>query len=472
MIPRQQEGFAWPAGRSARPWAIVLILLGASAGLPRSASAQLRAGQTVASFDFNLSNPGARSLALGGAFAGVADDATAAYANPAALVVLVRPEISWELRTGSTDVDLVAWSGNKIVDDQNEVVGVRFDGVRHRAPRRIYSNQSFGSATYANGRWALALYGHRLAHLDTAGAKFERGEVFGQQFDTQSLVGLDVTGTGLSGAFRITEGISVGATIVRYSGRARVVEQELSSGTSEIFLQRSARIDDSDLGFSAGLLVAPSQKWSLGAYFRGSPAFGVVEEEERGGRLPEVREGEPLRFPDVFGLGAGYRIGESVLITGEWSHVAYSRLDRVEQLPSTFPDNRLRSKDADELRIGIEYSAWDLPSAPALRLGAWWDPAHGLQAQGQTVACPGTESRGDLSYECRADRPIPNADGTVPFVLAANSNGLRQLFPGGQDHLHVTAGLGLLLGSLQLDTALDFIDFSRPSISISMLARF
>src|SRR6185503_5660002 len=48
---------------------------------------------------WNLSTPGARSLALGGAFLGLADDATAAYANPAGLSQLQQPELSVEGRS-------------------------------------------------------------------------------------------------------------------------------------------------------------------------------------------------------------------------------------------------------------------------------------------------------------------------------------------------------------------------------------
>ena len=38
-----------------------------------------------AGVQFSFAPPGARSMALGGAFLGLADDATAAYANPAGL---------------------------------------------------------------------------------------------------------------------------------------------------------------------------------------------------------------------------------------------------------------------------------------------------------------------------------------------------------------------------------------------------
>src|SRR5882757_7644136 len=53
---------------------------------------------TIPRFDFSFSNPGARSLGFAGAFAALADDATAAYANPAGLVQLTRPEVSFEAR--------------------------------------------------------------------------------------------------------------------------------------------------------------------------------------------------------------------------------------------------------------------------------------------------------------------------------------------------------------------------------------
>src|SRR6059058_6562670 len=47
---------------------------------------------------FNFGNPGARSLGMGGAFLGRADDASAAEANPAGLTILRKPEISLEGR--------------------------------------------------------------------------------------------------------------------------------------------------------------------------------------------------------------------------------------------------------------------------------------------------------------------------------------------------------------------------------------
>src|SRR5256885_15298657 len=54
--------------------------------------------ESLSGLQFNFGNPGARSLGMGGAFLGLADDASAAEANPAGLTILRKPEVSLETR--------------------------------------------------------------------------------------------------------------------------------------------------------------------------------------------------------------------------------------------------------------------------------------------------------------------------------------------------------------------------------------
>src|SRR6266705_2178315 len=54
--------------------------------------------ESLSGLQFNFGNPGARSLGMGGAFLGLADDASAAEANPAGLTILRKPEVSVETR--------------------------------------------------------------------------------------------------------------------------------------------------------------------------------------------------------------------------------------------------------------------------------------------------------------------------------------------------------------------------------------
>ena len=54
-------------------------------------------------FPFNLQNFGARAMAIGGAFISLADDSTAAQANPAGLTQLRNPELFAELRASGLE---------------------------------------------------------------------------------------------------------------------------------------------------------------------------------------------------------------------------------------------------------------------------------------------------------------------------------------------------------------------------------
>ena len=94
-----------------------------------SAAVHLVPGTSVAqeappSLEFSFSNPGARSMALGGAFVALADDATAAFANPAGLVQLMRPEVSAELRHWSYSTPYIA--GGRY---EGEPTGITLDTV-------------------------------------------------------------------------------------------------------------------------------------------------------------------------------------------------------------------------------------------------------------------------------------------------------------------------------------------------------
>ena len=70
--------------------ALLLVGLLAPAAVPGQ--------EAVVPLQFSFSDPGARSMGFGGAFVALADDATAAFSNPAGLTQLLRPEISIEGR--------------------------------------------------------------------------------------------------------------------------------------------------------------------------------------------------------------------------------------------------------------------------------------------------------------------------------------------------------------------------------------
>ncbi len=108
-------------------WPLLLVLLVTASGAQAQDFDQDE-GAGPSTLELSFSNPGARSMGLGGAFAALADDATAAFANPAGLVQLTRSEISAEGRRWSYSTPFTA--GGRIT---GEPTGIGLDssaGIR------------------------------------------------------------------------------------------------------------------------------------------------------------------------------------------------------------------------------------------------------------------------------------------------------------------------------------------------------
>jgi len=74
-------------------------------------------GPDILGLDFRFNNPGARANAMGGAFIGLTDDATAAYTNPAGLTILTEPEFSVEYKIGEITIEMTDEVGTEEYDD-------------------------------------------------------------------------------------------------------------------------------------------------------------------------------------------------------------------------------------------------------------------------------------------------------------------------------------------------------------------
>jgi len=229
--------------------------------------------QDTAISDVVFTNPGARSIALGGAFAAIADDATAAFANPAGLVQILRPEISAEIRgTGSSGP----------FDAEYTIDG----GV---------SGLGFISFVFPAGEWAFSLYSHQLGSLDFT---FDGPIPQTREFTVRSYSG--------AAAFQLGDDLSFGAGVSYFVG-----DRNTGSGPAEI--------SDADWGFNAGVLWSPSTDWDLAGFYRQGPGF-----ESR-------TDPAQLTFPNTYGIGAAFQPNAGALTFGfEWDQVG----DAVDPLPN------------------------------------------------------------------------------------------------------------------------------------------
>src|SRR5687767_1425259 len=104
--------------------------------------------EALSGLQFNFGNPGARSLGMGGAFLGLADDASAAEANPAGLTILRKPEVSLEVRN---------YEENQIFTTSGTFPDVVRTPFKHYSDRVVIT---FASAVMPLNKFTIGAYYH------------------------------------------------------------------------------------------------------------------------------------------------------------------------------------------------------------------------------------------------------------------------------------------------------------------------
>jgi len=443
-----------------------------------AATGMASAQETPATFEFSFSNPGARSLGLGGAFAGLADDATAAYANPAGLVQLARPEISAEARHWSYSTPYTA--GGRYEGDPTGI-GIDTDAaLRTASSSEDLSGLSFLSFVYPKGKWSLAVYGHQLAKFR---ARTETQGLFHsaddgtdlREFDRRWFTDLDIASYGVAGAYRVHERLSLGAGLVHYDGQLDAPFEWYATEDDSLaslfginpFLPKQQVVngnmafDGTDWGINGGFLWSVSEQWSIGGFYRQGPEFDLTFDIRTGPAWNILSPPAPPAAPDTlvlsvkgsmsfldgYGFGVIYRAPEGKFTVGfEWDHVEYSTIfDSFEvRFAGGFDDApdlnvQLAADDGNELHLGAEYAFLDVTPIVAIRAGIWRDPDHSFHS---TVT---GNTDDDLLH--------------------------RALFPPGEDQIHYATGVGLAFTNFQIDLGLDFSELV-DTISLSAIYSF
>lgn len=419
------------------------------------AAAGVASQEVITPLQVNFSDPGARNLGFGGAFVALADDATAALANPAGLVQLVRPEVSIEGRRWSYSTPFTV-SGR--VEGLPSGVGVDTTvGLRTARSNVVLTGVSFLSLVYPKGKGSLAFFRHQLAdfefHGETQGL-FGGGTACCQSrlYDQRMAAEMQLVSYGICGGYRISERFALGFGMVYHDGSfdARTTmflpDDDSPAGPlgptsfspERSLLSERIAFDDADWAFSGGLLWRLSRSWTFGAVYRQGPEL-EFEAEIRAGEAGEfgVPPGGVLfrasgfegELPGLVGFGFAYRDpNDRLTLSFQWDRIDYSSI--VESLP--IEDQAI--DDADELHLGGEYVFLDAKPIIAVRIGAWLDPDHQLRTT--------TDD---------------------PFLLA--------LLPRGDDEMHYAAGLGLAFQSFQIDLGVDLAE-RVDTVSVSAIYSF
>jgi long-chain fatty acid transport protein len=463
---------------------LLLVALCTAIGLP--AVAQNTDIESLSGLQFNFGNPGARSLGMGGAFLGLADDASAAEANPAGLTILRKPEVSIE--------------GRNYLEQQLLTTSGTFPNTSRTAFTH-YSNRAevtFASFVYPIKNFAIAAYYHEplrnigagqvvpvrneftgkietnvpdfylpkgggdpISAADCTALRNRTGDLFAcQQFVVKPfLTAVDIQQRtyGIAGAWQIGK-LSLGGA-VRYQTfkedafTFRVTstfdfDSILRQSTGD--LQPNGEIkpkDEHDVTFSGGFKWSPNDKWSVGGVYKQGPKFlSPLYGANAATKFAYVNAADTtFHVPDIAGLGVSFRPIPVLTINADAVRVKYSNL--IDDFVTTVGDfqsagitDPYKANDVIELHLGGEYFfSTKIPFA--LRGGYWRDPAHSV------------EYAGPLG--------LPGGEGVAAALL----------YPKGESQNHIAVGAGFAWPRFQIDLAYDTSKHYKVG-SVSMVTRF
>ncbi len=442
---------------------------------------------------FNFTVPGARAMALGGAFVAVADDATAAEANPAGLARLDHGQVFVEYRSSSGGDAASTGSslGSLVVDP---VTGARDLPYLSLASRS--NAEDSGALSFIGFVWPLTL-GSEARRLTVSGSRqvifsAERslpstGEqtqarfsfdsfpntVRDEQVEAYSVV-TPVTGRteaevvywNASAAYQIHQDFSVGATLAYATLDFQATSSTQVIDPLELYLDPShprlpaqptadiydTEVDGSDSAFTYSLgfqwhPVSPFREgkssWRFGAVFRKGARFAAPETTRLNG-LPDQSFDNDFIVPDRYAVGGSYAWGQRWLLAAQLERIEYSDLlEGYRSGVNFFTSGRVvdGSFTTDPNR-SVQYTVDD---GTFFRGGAEYLVPLGGQHQRDLAVRVGYYRAPDNRIrmtEFNSTDPEVNA-----MYLAA--------FPAGGDASHVTAGVGYAIGSSSFHLAID-----------------
>ncbi len=307
---------------------------------------------------------GARAIAMGAAFAGLADDASAIYYNPAGLVFQ-------ENRLNLTIDGFYVWPTHEYVTPSGTRVESQYNAS---IPQLFFTYQT-------NERLTIGLG----VYIPYAGGGVDWKE---DQLGVPLKSHLGVVSVTPTLSYQLNEQLSVGFNLNYYYSTLEV------DTIADTFGPMKADESGSALTAGLGLMYRPSERASFGLSIRGpakmnlsgttsistyAPGFGIVNlnlDSETSFNLPWDIE-----------MGFAYKLSDSLLFTSSAQYTMWSALDTVDKTIKGIPSvdqptamttydlnviEKLNFHDILIVRAGMEYL---LPSGLALRGGMGIDRA-------------------------------------------------------------------------------------------------
>jgi long-subunit fatty acid transport protein len=442
----------------------VVFLLIVLAALPLAA--QNTDIESLSGLQFNFGNPGARSLGMGGAFLGLADDASAAEANPAGLTILRKPEVSIEARN---------YQSQQVFSTSGTYPDIQRTAFSHYSQR---VDVTFMSVVYPVKNFTFGVYYHEPLRNEGAGQVVPVRNQFTGEIKTNvpdfflptdgksgpvtrqqcidlnkkdptkilcsgwsvlpflSAVDIHEKTFGFAVAWKIGK-LSIGGT-GRYH---RFGETAFTFRVNDVFNFDSISVQaTNDIRknndkpkdihantFAGGFKFEATDKLSFGGVYKKGAKFPTptfAANSDTNFAFVKVAD-TTFHVPDIYGVGVSFRPIPVLTINADAVRVKYSNLvDKFVSINASVraAGNPFVAKDVTELHLGAEYFfSTRIPFA--IRAGFWREPAHSVTYNG----------------------PLNEPDRVAAAIL----------FPKDNNHNHLSIGAGLAWPRFQIDAAYD-----------------
>lgn len=323
-------------------------------------------GPDILGVDFRFNNPGARANAMGGAFIGLADDATAAYTNPAGLTVLTEPEFSVEYKIGEITTEITDGVGTEEYDD-------------------TVSGLSFLSYVYPTENATIAFFRHRFLNTESNYTWNDTASKF-TEVETQ----LDAVTLGIGAGIKLTDTFSFGLSIGMSQLDYDVMSRRYDTGAAPPYPDEEERSTVSEVDnaehYTISMLWNPFEGFNLGLVYRMGPEFEATMENYRWNAASVYYQqwlyNQILKVPDMYGIGFSFRFLSNLTATLDINYIEYSDLADDFLDEDGAKDTDWTVEDEIEVRFGLEF-IFEVNETPlALRAGYYYRPDHGFIYEG------------------------------------------------------------------------------------------
>jgi long-chain fatty acid transport protein len=306
---------------------------------------------------FQINEHGARAMAMGGAFAGLANDPSAIFFNPAGIaqlngthfmagVTLISPKASFRGPAPQiTEYDM-----------QHQL----FNPINFYFTQQVSKNLYFGLSVnnpYGLGsKWQPDWVGRYLAYNTSVETFFFTPVV----------------------AYKFSDKLMVSAGLTYATGKV-TIERYVSLAPFEGDLLISMKGNGTAIGFTGGILWKATDQLSVGLSYRSQSKFdfsGTADADvpvALKGQIPTGDISASLTTPQNITVGLAYEFSKKLRVTADYQYVGWSCYD---SLSVEFTESKIKSStprmynNSFIARVGAEYN---LSDAFALRGGLYYD---------------------------------------------------------------------------------------------------